>query len=307
MNVLRRADDPLLPLSFPNVSLGPKTARNNGCGCGFTLKCFNTISDVGVMISRGMYLKDHKTVVRSGKPQVHLEPILVSVITLLLEDIKQVKSKVQGSVNDVITGLIYYAIHLYMFKKEKDLRGKRMTSLAMLNMRSLTGFSNIDEMMKAGIWGNGSITLSMPIPTFIPEKHIDCDPLEFIRRAKKNMKRIRHSMLVQFTMPLAKMLKRVKGAEGLAEFVYSTMKNTTTLITNVIGPHEKMAMVGCPVSDFYYIVTGIPQRLIFTVISYLGSLKVAVTMEKDFIDFQLFTFCMNEAFQKILQAACDKN
>ncbi|KAK9109140.1 hypothetical protein Sjap_017200 [Stephania japonica] len=305
MKGFQRADDPSLPLTFPNVSLRPKAVRTNGCG--FTLKCFNTISDVGVMMLRGRCLKDHKTAVRSGKPQLHLEPIVVSTINLPLEDIRQVKAKVQGSVNDVITGVIHYAIHLYMFKKKEDLGGDRMTSMAMLNMRSLRSFDNINEMMKAGIWGNGSISLPTPIPTFVPEKHIDRDPLEFVVRAKKSMKRIRDSVLVQFTFPITKLLKRMKGAEGVAEFIYSTLNNTTTLITNVIGPNDKMAMAGYPISDFFYILTGVPQSIVFTVISYIGSLKVAVTMEKGFIDSQLFTLCMKEAFQKILQEACDKD
>ncbi|KAK9136083.1 hypothetical protein Syun_015413 [Stephania yunnanensis] len=262
MNVLRRADDPLLPLTFPNVPLRPKAVRKNGCG--FPLKCFNTISDVWESTLRGTCLKDHKSAVRSGKPKCIWSLLLFQSSLCSWRTSSKSSQKLKGllmlqSVNDVITGMIHYAIHLYLFKKEKDLGGKRMTSVAMLNVRSLRGFSSIDEMMKAGIWGNGSITLSMPIPTFVPEKHIDLDPLEFIRRAKKSMKRIRDSMFVQLAMPLAKTLMRMKGAEGFAEFIYSSMKNATTLITNVIGPHEKMAMAGSPVSDFYYIVTGIPQ------------------------------------------------
>ncbi|KAK9111143.1 hypothetical protein Scep_018662 [Stephania cephalantha] len=176
MKAFQRADDPLLPLSFPNITLRSKIVRNkiNGYGFGFALKCFNTISDVGAMLLRSSsWLKDHKTAVRSEKPlQEHLEPIVVSVITLPLEDIKQVKAKVEG----------------------------------------------------------------------------------------ESMKRIRDSALVHFTMPVVKMLNHMKGTEALAEFIYSTMKNTTTLVTNVIGPNEKMAMAGYP-------------SLVFTVISYMGSLN----------------------------------
>ncbi|KAK9109142.1 hypothetical protein Sjap_017202 [Stephania japonica] len=224
MKVLRRADDPSLPLSFPNITLRSKIVRKNN-GFSFALKCFNTVSDVVAMVGRSMWLKDHKT----------------------------------ATVNDVITGIIHYAIHLYMFKKEEDFGGERMTSLTMLNLRSLRGFNNVDEMVKAGIWGNSSITLCMPIPTFVPKEHIDRDPLEFIERAKESMKRIRDSALVQIIMPVIKKLNHMKGAEAVAEFISSTMKNNTTLITNVIGPNEKMAMAGYPVGDFFYFVTGIPQ------------------------------------------------
>ncbi|KAK9136081.1 hypothetical protein Syun_015411 [Stephania yunnanensis] len=188
MKAFQRADDPSLPLSFPNITLRSNIVRKIngfGFGFGFALKCFNTISDVGAMLLRSRWLKDHKTAVRSEKPvQEHLEPIVVSVITLPMEDIKQVKAKVEGSVNDVITAIIHYAIHLYMFNKEEGFGGERMTSLAMLNLRSFSGFNNIDEMVKAGIWGNRSITVPMPIPTFVPEKHIDRDPLEFIRKSQ---------------------------------------------------------------------------------------------------------------------------
>ncbi|KAF5201027.1 hypothetical protein FRX31_009384 [Thalictrum thalictroides] len=77
------------------------------------------------------------------------------------------------------------------------------------------------------------------------------------------------------------------------------------MITNLIGPNEKMAMAGHPVGSCYFIVAGLPQSLTFTTASWMGQLRITATLEKNFIDSQLFNSCMKDAFENIFQAACE--
>ncbi|KAK9109144.1 hypothetical protein Sjap_017204 [Stephania japonica] len=289
-NGFKRADDPLLPFTVPGGASRINIKEGFGSKCRRTaMKGLNSVPSVGKILMAGSCLGDDKSVVRSGRPRVELEPIDILSINYPLDVIKQVKSKLQTnkakkkvewrkerdkgglawregywfrgtSVNDVITGIIHYAIHLYKSRKAPNSGSdhKRMTTLAMLNMRMiLKGHKDINEMLKAGIWGNHSTYLQVPIPNVSPNQNVD--PLYFIFAAKKNMKRMKNSFVPQLTFPVINTMKRFKGTKGVADFIYSTLNSTTAMITNVIGPNENMTMAGYPIKDFFCIVAGTPQ------------------------------------------------
>ncbi|KAF9603885.1 hypothetical protein IFM89_038166 [Coptis chinensis] len=161
------------------------------------------------------------------------------------------------TVNDVVTGLIYYMIHLYMLRKGDTCGGKDMNLLVMFNMRMLGGYKNIAEMMKANIWGNHVAFLHAPIPNINGEEKID--PLYFINKGKEIMDRKKNSLFVFLTNSIIKVLRYLKGPKGVADYVHSNFKNTTTTVTSLIGPKEKLTLGGHRVGSSYFIVAGIPQ------------------------------------------------
>ncbi|KAK9136078.1 hypothetical protein Syun_015408 [Stephania yunnanensis] len=215
-NGFKRADDPSLPLTVPGgASRIINIKEGFGSKCRRTaMKGFNSVPSVAKILMAGSCLGDDKSVVRSGRPRVELEPIDILSINYPLDVIKQVKSKLQTSVNDAITGIIHYAIHLYKSRKAPNSGSdsKRMTTLAMLNMRMiLKGYKDINEMLKAGTWGNHSTYLKVPIPNVSPNQNVD--PLYFIFAAKKNMKRMKNSFVPQLTFPVINTMKRFKGTK----------------------------------------------------------------------------------------------
>ena len=101
LSAMKRADNPALPFTFPNLSLRKYEATRGNC-LGFFSKCINTISDLTWNILKSSVLQDRLNVIRSGKTDVQLRPFSVYSLTLSLERVKQVKSKL-GAVSSLST------------------------------------------------------------------------------------------------------------------------------------------------------------------------------------------------------------
>ncbi|KAF9601732.1 hypothetical protein IFM89_022819 [Coptis chinensis] len=300
-SAFRRADDPSIPLTLPNMSLA--LTRGKKSLWSYVTRCLNTVSDLSLSVLKGSVWEDSKSAVRSGTRGVEFEPIAISSISVSMERLKHVKYKVGGTVNDVVTGLIYYVIHLYMLRTGDISSRKNMNLLVMVNTGMLRGYTNIADMIKANIWGNHVAFLHATIPNITGEENVD--PLYFIIKAKEVMDRKKNSMFTYLTNPIISVLRCIRGPKGVSEYVHSNFRNTTATVSSLIGPKEKMAMAGHPVGACYFLVAGIPQSLIFTVASCMGQLRLVATMEKNHIDSELFNPCMKDAFENIYDAACD--
>ncbi|CAK7322765.1 unnamed protein product [Dovyalis caffra] len=77
-------------------------------------------------------------------------------------------------------------------------------------------------------------------------------------------------------------------------------------ITNVMGPMEQMAVANHPINGLYFVVTGSPQSLMAGIISYVGKLRVALLVEKDFIDPKKLKSDIENAFDMIFKDAFSK-
>ncbi|KAI3849501.1 hypothetical protein MKW92_039806 [Papaver armeniacum] len=324
----QRADHPSLPLTFPKLSLkkqGNSTALGMGMKMlGFMGKCVNTAYDVVESTLRVTCLEDRPSAIRlqsSTNMEIELfKPFNIYSVTLSLERVKQVKTKLGATVNDVITGLLSYIIHLYTLRKRKmDRCGEdgslmdsnyagvntNMTLSVMLNMRIFEGFTNIEDMISADAWGNRSRSMFAKLPTFTNLEKVN--PLNFIVKAKETMDRKKNSMVFYFIDKVLNVTACIRGQKGMEKMVYSSFKNASTMISSVIGPREKMALCNHPVNSFYFFVSGIPQSITFFSVSCMEQLKLVVTMEKGFIDSKLFSSCMDEAFDDIFQAAFENS
>jgi hypothetical protein len=97
LSCLQRADDPSLPLSFPSQrpQLDSKYAKINLFDklCFVISSFFSSISDFGSSILKSRMIKDDKTPIRSGYEGAESQPFILSNITLSLDQIKGVKSK----------------------------------------------------------------------------------------------------------------------------------------------------------------------------------------------------------------------
>ncbi|KAI3841801.1 hypothetical protein MKX03_029645 [Papaver bracteatum] len=305
-----RADKSSTPLTFPRKLFD------------LMHKCMNTSFDIIETLLRTTYYEDRSSAIRSetstyGKMEL-FRPLNIHSVTLSLERVKQVKTKLGATVNDVIIGLVSYIIHLYAVKKTKNIdphgedgskkdsinggTNTSMTICVTLIMRIFKGFTNIEDMIRADAWGNHTRLLFTPLPTSRNLEEVN--PLDFIFRAKDIMDRKKKSMIFYLIDSLfLKAAMWAKGQKGLDGLMYSSFKNTSTFISSVIGPKEQMAIMNHPVSSFYYFMSGIPQSITFTSVSCIEQLKLVVTMEKGFIDSELFISCMDEAFENIFQAA----
>ncbi|GAV80596.1 WES_acyltransf domain-containing protein/DUF1298 domain-containing protein [Cephalotus follicularis] len=310
LSCLHRADDPSLSLTFPSLRLLSKTGEENKRIVKRVQKRFswviNTVRDFGWGLLKSSLVEDDRTLIRSGDAGVEFKPITITTITFSLDHIKQIKYKLGVTINDVITGTIFFGTRLYMQTASQKLKDEHTTALVLLNTRDIDGYKSVKEMVNPdadSLWGNKFAFLHVSLPKLIDAEFTN--PLKFILKARKNIKRKRSSLAVILTGRLLEALKSYRSPEVAARYIHSTLKNSSMTISNVIGPVEEMALDNHPIKGLYFMVVGVPQNLTISVLSYMGKLRVAVGTEKGFIDPQKFKACIEIAYQKMLKAASE--
>ncbi|XP_042483870.1 wax ester synthase/diacylglycerol acyltransferase 11-like [Macadamia integrifolia] len=302
-SIHKRADDPTLPLTFPDVAPRmPKDISKWKKIKGLMSLCLNTFTDSAWSVLQGTIMEDGKTAIRSAKPGVEFEPISVQTVVFSLDELRKIQSKVGGTVNEVITGVISYAIQLYMNKIGNVSNGERMTAIVVMNARMLKGFQTVGDMLKANIWGNHFSFLHVMLPSKCKDLK-NMDPMDFVVQAKDEMRRRRNSMALYLTKRILGIFRKIRGPDAAARHVYSIWNNTSVTMSSLVGPTQKMVIADHPINSFYFTLAGVPQSLVFTIVSYMGKLRVVVRTEKAFINCRLFVSCMNEAYENIREAA----
>ncbi|XP_039115580.1 O-acyltransferase WSD1-like [Dioscorea cayenensis subsp. rotundata] len=306
-SMVQRADKPSLPLTFPSSHAKPQNDDDHGSTIWETLcSAFsvgvNTICDFGWSFLKSTLIEDDKTPIRSGDPGVEFRPITISTVTFSLNDVRRIKAKLGGTVNDVMSGIIFYGTQLYLHTASKgSSKYSKVTALVLLNTRVISNYQNLQEMTKPDAkspWGNqfGFIHVSVPSSTEDLEKG---NPLDFVMKARETINAKRNSLGVFLTGRLLEMLRKMRGPEVTAQYVHSTLKNTSMTVSNLIGPIEQMQIAGQNCRGLYFMVVGVPQSLTITMVSYNGKIKVAMGTEKGFIDSELLVSCMEKSFQRI--------
>ncbi|TYJ40323.1 hypothetical protein E1A91_A04G132400v1 [Gossypium mustelinum] len=310
LSCLQRTDNPSVPLTFPSLTSAPTTTSLSlNTNCIFKnipnvlWSAFNTVSDFGWSLLKSSYVEDDISLIRSGGPGVEFKPIVVSTMTFSLDHIKQIKTKLGVTINDVITGIIFFGTRLYMQGGSNKLNSENSTALVLLNTRNIGGYKSVKEMVKPdpeSAWGNqfGFLHVSLPELTTVES----CKPLDFVWKAQKLIQRKRNSRAVFLTGQLLECLRKFTGPETTAKYIHSTLKNSSMTISNVIGPVERMALANHPIKSLYFMVVGVPQSLTITMVSYMGKLRIAVGTEKDYIDLPKFKSSIKNAFEMILKA-----
>lgn len=110
---LRRADDPSLPLTFPSRRQIPPPTKT-----GVLVECcraaaraveigLNTVSDFAWGMLKSSLVEDDRTPVRSGEAGVEFRSLVISKVVFSLEDARKIKDKLGGTINDVVSGVIF--------------------------------------------------------------------------------------------------------------------------------------------------------------------------------------------------------
>ena len=118
------------------------------------------------------------------------------------------------TINDVITGIIMYGTRLYMQGASNGSTNADSTALVLLNTRAIGGYKSVSEMVKPNAempWGNHVAFLLFPIPKLKPA-HAS-NPLSFIFKAHRSIKRKRNSAAIYLTSRLLETLRKVRGPE----------------------------------------------------------------------------------------------
>ncbi|CAI0549664.1 unnamed protein product [Linum tenue] len=321
LSCLERADDPSLPLTFPALcSLDAKDNSVAGCidvlmngavlgvkraGKVFSAAC-NKMSDFCFSLIMSTLVEDDVSPLRSGSSQVATEfrPVSIAGTAFSLDQIREIKSRIGATINDVITGVIFLGARLYMEEMEAGSGDASATALVLLNTRMVGGYTSIQEMAKPdrnSTWGNRFAFLHVPIPKL--QGNQDQDPLQFIRKARRIILKRRNSLAVYLTGKTLDLIRKTRGPEAAAGYVSRTIRSASLVISNVIGPMEKVSVAKQPVKGMYFFVTGKPQSLGASVVSYMGNLRVTVGAEKGIVDTNKLISCIETAFEIILHSS----
>nr|ABR16516.1 unknown [Picea sitchensis] len=184
----------------------------------------------------------------------------------------------------------------------KQMKNSRVTAISMINLRALAGLQNINEMLKQNAqtpWGNRFGFLLVPIPIMGTLKN----PLEFMRRIKGNMDKHKISLGMFITARLLRYLASLKVPRAVSRPSYNVITNTTMMISNMIGPVEKIVMGGNTVKSFSFFVSGVPQALQVCIVSYMDVVVLQVYAHKAYVDANIMSDCFMEGFEEMKKMA----
>ncbi|XP_055801391.1 wax ester synthase/diacylglycerol acyltransferase 4-like [Solanum dulcamara] len=324
LSCLQRADNPSLPLTFPAFNNNNNNNNNNNYNnnnnpnlksdykkrfCTNVTQrvsgVVNTLLDFGWSLLKSTNLEDERTSIRSGDEGVEFRPIDITTMEFCLDHLKQIKSNLKVTINDVICGVLFLGVRLYMEETKYEQKNANSTALVLLNTRNIEGYKSVKEMLQPkneSKWGNQFAFLHVSLPK-IDKEESSTNPLSFVFKAQDVIQRKRNSAAVILTGKLLDTLQKYRGPEVTAKYIHSTLKNSSMTISNMIGPVERMALANHPVKSLYFMVVGVPESLTITMMSYMGKLRVAVGTEKGLIDPQKFKCSIENAFDRIFKAS----
>lgn len=114
----------------------------------------------------------------------------------------------------MITGVIFYGIRLYMQEIDNKARTANSTGLVLLSTRNIGSYQSVQDMMKSDSkspWGNHISFLHVPIPKL--SQASSSNPLEFVWKAQKFIKRKRNSFTVFLIEWVLDMELKLRGHE----------------------------------------------------------------------------------------------
>eukprot|EP00253_Pinus_taeda_P032564 PITA_32564 len=328
-SIFRRVDNPHLPPSFPTPKRNITSTSSDITVAKFLprlsymmLVLWYTLVDIISCLLRMIrWIDDSKLPIRGPRGVENMPVALVSA-TFPLKDIKQIKNSVGGTVNDVMTGIIFSGMQRYLqmslsavgehglqdaykrrFEQPKDavikqLKNSKLTALSMINTRAMAGLQNMEEMLKPKAqvpWGNHFGFLPVQVPLMGKLEN----PLDIVKMAKQRIDRHKISLGVFLVAKLPRLIAMLKGQQALSRYLYNTLSNTTMMLSNMIGPMEKVAIYGNPIKRFSFFVTGLPQTLGVFIVSYMDSVLVQVHAHKDYVDADILVKCFIEAMEEI--------
>jgi len=126
------------------------------------------------------------------------------------------------TINDVVCGMVFYGIRLYMEEMNEKTRRANSTAVVMLNTRNIGGYRSLTEMQKPeskGLWGNQISFLQIPIPK-LSQSNIS-NPLEFVWNSRELIKRKRRSFSVYLIALLMDFERKLFGHEVCDTLIFN--------------------------------------------------------------------------------------
>ncbi|KAG0583745.1 hypothetical protein KC19_3G159800 [Ceratodon purpureus] len=303
------------------------------------LLVWNTVVGVLLFLSTILWFRDSDSIIKGYDGVENAKKkIVYSVIDI--NDMRVVKDAVNGTVNDVLMGMVAAGLHKYVegryrqsIDSNPDAQGRleseirthmkhmdansptkktppqvstlRIRACALVNTRGSPGLQELASMLKGGSqmrWGNNVGYVLFPIP--LNHHH---EPLGYVRAAKKISDKKKASLEAYFTYWAASLLMYITGAKLPAMLTRRVILQTTLAISNMPGPTEPITFSGNPIVQMFPAVTRIPQGVSVFLQSYMGKASLVVMSAEDIVPDPevLCEYCV-ASLQEMLESAVAK-
>jgi WS/DGAT/MGAT family acyltransferase len=215
----------------------------------------------------------------------------VDWLRLDLEDVKQVRRVLGGTINDVVLATVAGAMRRYLRAHHVKLRGLHFRVMCPVSVRASGG---------EGAFGNRVVMLVVELP--LDER----DPRRRLARVVAATSALKQSKIAHGSE-----LIEAIGDQTTTSVVTETIRMATRLrvfnmvVTNVPGPQLPLYLVDAPVVAAYPLVPLYAnQALGFALLSYAGGLFVGLACDWDRVgDLHEVTAAFAEAFDELRKAA----
>jgi WS/DGAT/MGAT family acyltransferase len=217
-------------------------------------------------------------------------------VTFDLRDVKQIKNKVGGTVNDVVLAVCAGAMRRYLLDKQ-ELPNESLVTMCPINVR--------DRSVQA-TGGNQVVAMDVPLHTDITDP---AERLVAICESTRNAKEHTHAIGAKSMMEVANFIPsqlsvlgaRVAAEQGLANFVTPT---SNTVITNVPGspvPFYSNGALFVRGWGLGPLVDG--NGLFHSAGSYCDELYIGITCCRDMMpDPEFYAECLRESLDELRKA-----
>uniref|UniRef100_M4ENH7 Uncharacterized protein n=1 Tax=Brassica campestris TaxID=3711 RepID=M4ENH7_BRACM len=238
---------------------------------------WNTFVDLVLLLAIAVFLKDTKTPLK-GDVGVESSPKKFCHRTVSLDDFRVIKEAMSMTINDVLLGVTQAALSRYL----NNFPGKiRLTAGVFVNLRPDNGFQPLADMMAKNSkcrWGNYFSSISFPISICL-----EADPLVYLSKAKSAMDRKKHSLLPALAFSSTEFIFNTFGAKLGGTLLKRLVSNTTTFISNMIGPTDEISFHGHPIVYIAPSVYGHAHALTIHFLSYAEKMVISIAVDPNVI------------------------
>jgi WS/DGAT/MGAT family acyltransferase len=217
-----------------------------------------------------------------------------AVVRQRLDDYKEVKNALGGTVNDVVLAVVSGALARWLRSRGIRTEGLEMRALVPVSVRAR------DE---HGTLGNRLTAMRGPLPVYIR------DPVARLRFVKKAMDGLKESKQAvgAATLTAVNELSPPTILAQASRVNFST-RLFNLLVTNIPGPQFPLYLLGNELEDLFPIAF-LPKghALAVAIMSYNGRLEYGLLADWDAVpDLQVVADGIDESLNELLQAARDK-
>ncbi|KAF8082104.1 hypothetical protein N665_0847s0004 [Sinapis alba] len=238
---------------------------------------WNTLVDLVLCLAIALFLKDTKTPLK-GDVGVESSPKKFCHRIVSLDDLRVIKEAMSMTINDVLLGIIQAALSRYL----NNFPGKiRLTAGVFVNLRSDTGIQPLADMMAKNSkcrWGNYFSSICFPISI-----RLESDPLVYLSKAKSTMDRKKHSLLPALAFSSTEFIFNTFGSKLSGTLLKRLVSNTTTFISNMIGPTNEISFHGHPIAYIAPSVYGHAHALTIHFLSYAEKMVISIAVDPNAI------------------------